>query len=116
RRRAIAGVRDRAGRRTAAGAFALSLPERTAVNTVVQGSAADLIKLAMLRVARRLRHDRLAAALVLQIHDELLLEGPADEVPAVERLVEEEMRTALELEVPLDVSVHSGATWAACEK
>jgi DNA polymerase-1 len=116
RRRSIAGVRDRAGRRTAAGAFALSLPERTAVNTVVQGSAADLIKLAMLRVHGRLRRERLAAALVLQIHDELLLECPADEVAAVERLVAGEMRSALELEVPLDVSVHSGDTWAACEK
>ena len=54
RRRTIAGVRDRAGRRSAAGVFALALPERTAINTVVQGSAADLIKLAMLRVHRRL--------------------------------------------------------------
>ncbi|MFM7107568.1 MAG: DNA polymerase, partial [Planctomycetaceae bacterium] len=116
RRRAIAGVRDRAGRRTAAGVFALSLPERTAVNTVVQGSAADLIKLAMLRVHARLRAERLAAALVLQIHDELLLECPAAETPAVERLVAEEMRSAMTLEVPLDVSVHVGRTWAECEK
>ena len=116
RRRAIAGVRDRAGRRGATGAFALSLPERTAVNTVVQGSAADLIKLAMLRVDRRLRADRLAAALVLQIHDELLLECPADEVPAVARLVADEMRAAMSLEVALDVSVHAGGTWAECEK
>ncbi len=116
RRRVIAGVRDRAGRRGAAGTVALSLPERTAVNTVVQGSAADLIKLAMLRVHDRLRRDGLAAALVLQIHDELLLECPADEVPVAERLVADEMRSALRLEVPLEVSVHSGASWAACEK
>ena len=116
RRRAIAGVRDRAGRRGATGAFALSLPERTAVNTVVQGSAADLIKLAMLRVHARLRAERLEAALVLQIHDELLLECPPAEVPAVERAAAEEMRAALTLEVPLEVSLHSGGTWAACEK
>jgi DNA polymerase-1 len=116
RRRAIAGVRDRAGRRGSTGAFALSLPERTAVNTVVQGSAADLIKLAMLRVDRRLRAESLATALVLQIHDERQLACPADEAPAVERLVAGEMRDAMTLEVPLDVSVHSGGTWAECEK
>ncbi|MFM9057818.1 MAG: DNA polymerase I [Planctomycetaceae bacterium] len=116
RRRAIAGVRDRAGRRNATGVFALSLPERTAVNTVVQGSAADLIKLAMLRVHGRLRAERPEAALVLQIHDELLLECPSAEVAAVERLVVEEMRSAMTLDVPLDVSVHAGETWAACEK
>ena len=69
RRRSISGVRDRMGRRSAAGGFALSLPERTAVNTVVQGSAADLIKLAMLRVDRRVQSELPEAAVVLQIHD-----------------------------------------------
>jgi DNA polymerase-1 len=115
RRRTIAGVRDRAGRRTRAGVLALSLPERTAVNTVVQGSAADLIKLAMLRVSRRLREERMEAALVLQIHDELLLEAPAAEVDGACRLAAEEMRAAMTLDVPLDVSVKTGDTWAACE-
>jgi len=116
RRRTIAGVRERPGRRNAAGVLALALPERTAINTVVQGSAADLIKLAMLRVSRRLAAERLAAALVLQIHDELVLEAPAAETPAVRGLVLEEMRAALALDVPLEVSVHEGATWAECEK
>ncbi|MFM8434486.1 MAG: DNA polymerase I, partial [Planctomycetia bacterium] len=116
RRRTIAGVRDRAGRRTAAGVLALALPERTAVNTVVQGSAADLIKLAMLRVARQLAEERLSAGLVLQIHDELLLETPADESQAVRELVLGEMQGAMQLDVPLEVSVHEGATWAECEK
>jgi DNA polymerase-1 len=116
RRRAIVGVRDREKRRTAAGVMALTLPEREAVNTVVQGSAADLIKLAMLRVDARLRREGLRAALVLQIHDELLLETPADEQAAVERLVAEEMQAAMTLSVPIEVSVHSGDTWAACEK
>jgi DNA polymerase-1 len=115
RRRAIAGVRERAKRRNAAGVMALTLPEREAVNTVVQGSAADMIKLAMLRVDARLRAERRRAALVLQIHDELLLESPPDEVAGVERLVMEEMRDALALEVPVEVSVASGATWAECE-
>lgn len=114
RRRGITGVRDRAGRRGPGGVPALTLPERTAVNTVVQGSAADLIKLAMLAVDRRLRNDKLEAVLVLQIHDELILEAPVDEVPAVERLAAEEMRGAMKLDVPLDVSVSSGATWAEC--
>jgi DNA polymerase-1 len=116
RRRAISGVRDRAGRRSAAGGFALSLPERTAVNTVVQGSAADLIKLAMLRVDRRVRADVPEAAIVLQIHDELLLEAPAAAVAPLVRIVPEEMGQAMQLDVPLEVSVHTGATWAECEK
>jgi DNA polymerase-1 len=116
RRRAIVGVRDRDRRRNAAGVMTLTLPEREAVNTVVQGSAADLIKLAMLRVDARLRREGLRAALVLQIHDELLLETPADEQAAVERLVAEEMQGAMTLSVPVDVSVHAGDTWAACEK
>jgi DNA polymerase-1 len=116
RRRSITGVRDRKARRTASGALALSLPERTAVNTVVQGSAADLIKLAMLGVSRRLEAERCTAALVLQIHDELLLESPVDEVPAVSSLVAGAMRSALPLEVPLEVSVHVGRSWAECQK
>ena len=116
RRRSITGVRDRQARRAASGALALSLPERTAVNTVVQGSAADLIKLAMLGVSRRLEAERCTAALVLQIHDELLLESPVDEVPAVSSLVTEAMRSALPLEVPLEVSVHVGRSWAECQK
>ena len=116
RRRAIEKVRDRAGRRTSAGAFSLTLPERTAVNTVVQGSAADLIKLAMLRVQRRLAAEGLAAAIVLQIHDELLLEVPAGEIGIVRPLLVAEMKGAMTLEVPLEVTVHEGATWAACEK
>ena len=115
RRRTIAGVRDRDRRRNALGVMTLTLPEREAVNTVVQGSAADLIKLAMLRVDARLRAESRQAALVLQIHDELLLEAPLDEVPDVERLVVEEMRSAMALSVPIEVSVQAGDTWAECE-
>jgi len=116
RHRAIAGVRERSRRRTASGAPSLTLPERTAVNTVVQGSAADLIKVAMLRVVRRLETERLEARLVLQIHDELLVETPGAEVAGVSALLAEEMRGAMTLSVPLAVSVHSGSTWAECEK
>ena len=115
RRRAIAGVRERAKRRSASGVMALTLPEREAVNTVVQGSAADLIKIAMLRVDARLRAEGRRAALVLQIHDELLLESPPDELSGIERIVVEEMQGAMTLEVPIEVSAQSGATWAECE-
>ncbi len=116
RRRAIEGVRDHEGRRSGNGIFALSLPERTAVNTVVQGSAADLIKLAMLRVEAGLVSQNSAARLVLQIHDELLLESPQEEIPTLQQLVVHEMQEAMELSVPLEVSVQTGATWAECEK
>ena len=116
RRRAIDGVRDYEGRRGAGGVFALSLPERTAVNTVVQGSAADLIKLAMLKVARRLVSDKLSSFLVLQIHDELLFEYPHAESESLQTLVVHEMGSAMDLEVPLEVSVQTGSTWADCEK
>ena len=116
RRRAIDGVRDQEGRRGAGGVFALSLPERTAVNTVVQGSAADLIKLAMLKVARRLVSDKLSSFLVLQIHDELLFEYPGAESEPLQSLVVHEMGSAMDLEVPLEVSVQTGSTWAECEK
>ena len=70
----------------------------------------------MLRVARRLANERLAAALVLQIHDELLLETPAGESQAVRDLLIAEMQGAMPLDVPLEVSVHEGSTWAECEK
>ena len=116
RRRAIDGVRDHEGRRGAGGVFALSLPERTAVNTVVQGSAADLIKLAMLKVAQRLVSDKLSSFLVLQIHDELLFEYPNAESEPLQSLVVHEMGNAMNLKVPLEVSVQTGATWADCEK
>jgi DNA polymerase-1 len=114
RRRGITGVRGREARRGPGGVPALTLPERTAVNTIVQGSAADLIKLAMLAVGRRLRAENLKAALVLQIHDELVIEAPAEEVPIVERIAAGEMRGAMTLSVPLEVSVSSGSTWAEC--
>ncbi|MFM8734808.1 MAG: DNA polymerase I [Pirellulales bacterium] len=115
RRRRIGEVRERTRRRNASGTMALTLPEREAVNTVVQGSAADLIKLAMLRVDARLRGEGRKAAIVLQIHDELLLEAPAAEVEEVAAAVVEEMRGAMTLAVPIEVSVATGGTWAECD-
>jgi len=86
--------------------------ERTAINTPIQGSAADIIKLAMLRVARRLERERLRTRLILQVHDELVAETPADEVDRAKALLREEMEGAFALEVPLKVDVSSGPNWA----
>ena len=85
--------------------------ERVAVNTPIQGSGADIVKRAMLAVNRRLATEALASRLILQVHDELILECPADEVDRVKSLVMEEMSTAVELSVPLRVSVETGERW-----
>jgi len=85
--------------------------ERNAINTPVQGSAADLIKLAMVRVHRELKQHRLKTRMVLQIHDELLFDVPKDEVGAVRDLVKQAMTTVLDIGVPLEVSVGVGDTW-----
>jgi DNA polymerase I len=86
-------------------------PEREAINMEVQGSAADLIKVAMLNIYRRLRRERRRARTLLQIHDELVFEVPAEEVEAVAQLVTEEMTTALPLAVPLKVDLGVGPNW-----
>jgi DNA polymerase-1 len=88
-----------------------SLGERLAVNFVMQGSNADIIKVAMIDIHRRLREEGRAARLVLQIHDELLLEAPENEVAAVKELVREEMIAAYELDPPLAVDVGAGDDW-----
>jgi DNA polymerase-1 len=86
--------------------------ERAATNTPIQGSAADLIKLAMLEVCRRLRGAGLRAQLLLQVHDELVLEAPEDEAARVVQLVRTAMEGVWPLRVPLRVDVQSGANWA----
>jgi DNA polymerase-1 len=88
-----------------------SLGERLAVNFVMQGSNADIIKVAMIRIRRRLREEGRGAQLVLQVHDELLLEAPDAEVGAVKELLREEMCRAYELDPPLAVDVGAGADW-----
>src|SRR6266550_588606 len=88
-----------------------SLGERLAVNFVMQGSNADIIKVAMIAIHRRLREEGRGARLVLQIHDELLLEAPENEVAAVKELVREEMIAAYELDPPLAVDVGAGDDW-----
>ncbi|MHB8899547.1 MAG: DNA polymerase [Thermoguttaceae bacterium] len=108
RRRAIDGVRPNPPRQR-------NLAERTAMNTVIQGSAADLIKLAMLAVRRRLVAERRRCRMLLQIHDELVLEVPPQEVEAVASLVSEEMSRAWPMSVPLKVDVKAGSNWADAE-
>jgi DNA polymerase-1 len=85
--------------------------ERMAINTPLQGSAADIIKVAMLRVDDALRREGLASRLVLQVHDELVLEVPSAEVDAVRELVTREMGGAATLKVPLVVDTGVGRNW-----
>jgi DNA polymerase I len=92
-----------------------SLGERLAVNTVIQGTAADIIKIAMVRADRRLRDQGMRTRLVLTIHDELLFEGPEDEVEAAIAVVREEMEGAFDLDPPLKVDVGVGDNWLAAK-
>ncbi len=89
------------------------LGERLALNTVIQGSAADLIKAAMVRLHDRLRREHVGSHLLIQVHDELVLEAPEEEADAVMRLTVGEMTGALTLEVPLVVDASAGKTWLA---
>jgi DNA polymerase-1 len=88
-----------------------SLGERLAVNSVMQGTAADVIKKAMVAIHERLRSEGRSARLVLQVHDELLLEAPEAEVSAVKELVREEMVGAFDLDPPLEVDLAAGDDW-----
>jgi DNA polymerase-1 len=85
--------------------------ERTAVNTPIQGTAADLIKLAMIRIADRLRKDSRKSKMILQIHDELVFETPDSEVEKLSAMVKKEMEGAISLSVPVKVDVGFGANW-----
>ena len=112
RRRAIEGVRSPSQRGDSRQRI---LPERIAINTVIQGSAADLIKQAMINVHRRLKREHLQARMLLQIHDELVFEFPPPELSRLATLVTEEMSGVGQLSVPLKVDVKTGANWAECE-
>jgi DNA polymerase-1 len=85
--------------------------ERIAVNTPIQGSAADIVKTAMLNLDKRLTADQSPARLLLQVHDELILECPTEEAAAIARLVKAEMEQAVSLRIPLRVSVETGKRW-----
>ena len=85
--------------------------ERAAVNAVIQGSAADMIKVAMIRIHKALRQRESKAKLLIQIHDELLLETPQSEAEAVREMVVREMTAALPLSVPVKVNSAVGKNW-----
>jgi DNA polymerase-1 len=85
--------------------------ERTAMNTPLQGTAADLIKLAMIEIDRRLTDEEFASRMILQVHDELLFEGPENEMPKLKKLVKEVMEHVHELRVPLVVEMKVGPNW-----
>ena len=91
-----------------------SFGERVALNAPIQGTAADLIKKAMIRVDARLRAEGLEARLVLQVHDELIVECPEEEADRVCALLTEEMEGVAKLAVPLTAEAHSGQSWAQC--
>ena len=88
-----------------------SFGERIAMNSPIQGAAADIIKIAMIRVNERLQAERLASRLVLQVHDELLVEAAEHEVATVERILTEEMTGAAKLFVKLEIDMHTGTNW-----
>lgn len=89
----------------------ISLGERLAMNAPIQGSAADIIKLAMVKVYERLKKERLASEIILQVHDELILNVKPNELEKVKNLVIEEMENVFKLSVPLDVDVNLGENW-----
>ena len=88
-----------------------SFGERVAMNSPIQGTAADIIKIAMVHVDERLHREGLSARLILQVHDELIVEAPEAEAEAVCRILEEEMRGAAELKVALEIDLHTGKSW-----
>ena len=104
RRRYIAGI-DSSDRMES------QMAERMAVNTPVQGSAADLIKIAMIRIQKKINEENLPLKMMLQVHDELVFECPADQVDAMAAMVKAEMEGAMELKVPLEASVGTGKNW-----
>ena len=88
-----------------------SFAERTAMNTPIQGSAADIIKKAMIDMDARLKKEKMQAKLLLQVHDELIFEAPKEEIALLEKIVPEVMENAIELAVPLKVDFNHGSTW-----
>ena len=88
-----------------------SFGERVAMNSPIQGTAADIIKIAMIRVWERLRQAGLASRLILQVHDELVIETRQEETVQVRQILEESMKQAAELKVPLEVDLHMGENW-----
>jgi DNA polymerase-1 len=89
--------------------------KRMAINTIIQGSAADIIKIAMINIHRRLEEKRLKSKLIMQVHDELVFEYPLEEEQELLQLVKQQMEHAVELDVPLKVDLETGKTWGSLE-
>ena len=96
---------------TAANAVTRAFGERVARNMPIQGTAADIIKIAMIGVYRRLRRENLRSKLIMQVHDELIIESPEDEAEQVLALLKEEMESAVQMRVKFTVDAHQGRTW-----
>ena len=88
-----------------------SFGERVAMNSPIQGAAADIIKIAMIRVNQRLKDQKMKSRLVLQVHDELLIEAYEPELDVIQNILKEEMEHAAELKVPLEIDMHTGDNW-----
>ena len=91
-----------------------SFGKRAAMNAPVQGAAADIIKIAMVKVFRRLRDEKLDAHLILQIHDELIIEASEKDSARAAQVLGEEMRNAVKLDIPLTADVEMGKSWFEC--
>jgi DNA polymerase-1 len=87
--------------------------ERVAVNSPIQGSAADIVKLAMVKLHRRLAEEKFAARILLQVHDEIILEAPAEESSRAEQIAREVMENVTEHPIPLKVHCETGDSWGA---
>ena len=85
--------------------------KRIAMNTPIQGTAADIIKIAMNRIYKRLKESNLNSKLIMQVHDELIIEVIPNEIKIVEAIMKEEMENAISLKVPLEVDLNVGKTW-----
>ena len=90
--------------------------EREAINMPIQGTASDIVKIAMIKVDEALRGEGLKARMVMQVHDELLVEAPKGEAGRVGEILKREMETAVELDVPLEVEVGTGTNWMDVKK
>jgi len=93
-------------------AFIRQASERMAINTPLQGTAADIIKVAMIRIQNRIEALGFSTKMIMQVHDELVFETPEEEFQQVVPLIQREMETVLELSVPLRISTQAGKNWA----
>ena len=89
--------------------------ERAAMNTPIQGTAADIMKIAMINVYRKLVENGLEAKIVLQVHDEMMIEAPLNEAEKVKEIVKNEMESAIQLKIPLIAEVSEAENWYECK-